>query len=151
MSRDVLYPYAFSVKSIFAKRCMHTLEDPEIYQIWTVSQANQNDWPKQAWKKYSIKVVQAATRLWVSCSLFASVHQRACPHIEYSFPPNKCFVSLLSVFLEILFCRAEGPEPLSLTADLGARIWRFTAASRPQSLAGSRGPTPSYCRMRPLR
>ena len=35
----------------------HTWEDPEIYQIWTVNQANQNDWPKKTWKKYPIKVI----------------------------------------------------------------------------------------------
>ena len=42
---------------------MHTWEDPEIYQIWTVSQANQNDWPKETWNKYPIKVIQTAMRV----------------------------------------------------------------------------------------
>ena len=40
----------------------HTWEDPEIYQIWTVNQANQNDWPKETWKKYTTKVIQTTTR-----------------------------------------------------------------------------------------
>ena len=34
-------------------------------------------------------------------------------------------VSLLSIFVGILFCKAEGPGPLSLTTGLGARILRF--------------------------
>ena len=42
------YPQAFAVESILAKRGIrvHTLEDPEIYQTWTVNQAIQKDWPK---------------------------------------------------------------------------------------------------------
>ena len=34
---------------------MHIWEDPEIYKIWIVNQANQNDWPKENWKKISHK------------------------------------------------------------------------------------------------
>ena len=41
------------------------------------------------------------------------------------FPLNKQFASLLSIFVEIIFCKAEGPGPLSLTAGLVARIWFF--------------------------
>ena len=31
----------------------HTWEDPEIYLMWTVNQANQNDWPRETWKKWA--------------------------------------------------------------------------------------------------
>ena len=42
------------------------------------------------------------------------------------FPPNKYLLaSLLSVFVEILFCKSKGPGPLSLTTGLVARIWFF--------------------------
>ena len=35
---------------------MHTWEDPELYQIWTLNQVNQNDWPKETWKKCPTKL-----------------------------------------------------------------------------------------------
>ena len=40
----------------------HTWEDPEIYQIGIVNQANQNDWPKEIWRKQPIKAMQTAMR-----------------------------------------------------------------------------------------
>ena len=33
------------------------------YQIWTVNQANKNDWPKETWKKCPIKVIKTAIRV----------------------------------------------------------------------------------------
>ena len=36
---------------------MHTWEDPEINQIQTQNQRNENDWPKETQKKCSIKVI----------------------------------------------------------------------------------------------
>ena len=36
---------------------------------------------------------------------------------------NTLLALLLSVFLEILFCKAKGPGPLSLTAGLVAKTW----------------------------
>ena len=36
---------------------------------------------------------------------------------------NILLASLFSVFVEILFCKAKGPGPLTLTTDLVARIW----------------------------
>ena len=41
----------------------HAWEDPEIYRIETLNQANQNDWPKEIRKKYSIYVIQTAMRV----------------------------------------------------------------------------------------
>ena len=37
-------------------------EDPEIHQIRTVNQANQNDWPKEIQKKCLIQVISIAMR-----------------------------------------------------------------------------------------
>ena len=39
----MFYPEAFSVGSILAMRGTHSWADPEIYQIWTMNQENQND------------------------------------------------------------------------------------------------------------
>ena len=41
---------------------MYTGKDPEMHQMWTVNQANHNDWPKETWKKCPIKVIQIAIR-----------------------------------------------------------------------------------------
>ena len=49
--KDVPYPDTFSVKSTLAKTCVHTREDHEIDQTWTVNQVNQNDWPKEKTKE----------------------------------------------------------------------------------------------------
>ena len=67
-----------SVKSILVKRCMHTWEDPEIYQIWTVNQANQNDWSKENERnahKYDSNCHKVMTQqLSLPESGFVSVH-----------------------------------------------------------------------------
>ena len=46
----------------------HTWEDPEIYLMWTVNRANQNDWPRETQKKYPIIVIQTAMRVQLSNS-----------------------------------------------------------------------------------
>ena len=62
---------------------------------------------------------------------------------------NTSLTSLLSVFVEILFCKAEGPGPLSLTTGRVARVWSFHCCEPAQSLVGIPGPAPSFCRPRP--
>ena len=62
---------------------------------------------------------------------------------------NILLASLLSVFVEILFCKAKGPGPLSLTTGLVARICCFRHRHPAQSLAGNPGPAPRHCRSRP--
>ena len=125
MSKDVLCPYVFWVKSILAKE-MHThmWEDPEVCQVWTVKQENQNDWPKEIRKKCPIKAVQTTRRmpLWDLLSLPESTHVYPCV-VPFSLLINTLFASLLSLFAGILSCKAEGPGPLSLTTGLVARIW----------------------------
>ena len=102
---------------------VHTWEDPEIYQIWTVNQANQNDWPKETQKKYYIKIIQTATMTRLSNTL--GVYLCGCPQIFYFFSLliNTWFGSLLSIFVGILFCKAKESGPLSLTIGLVASIW----------------------------
>ena len=65
--------------------CTHTQEDSEIYQMWTQSQANQNDWPKETWKKWPIKVIQNATRVWLSNSLSEPTHVSIYTYCTCSF------------------------------------------------------------------
>ena len=116
--------------------CVHTWEGPAIYQIWTVNQGNSNDWPKETWKKCLIKVIQAATRVQLSNSL--SLRAPVCLSTQtvlFYFSINTLPVSLLSIFGGILFCKAEGPGPLSLTTDLVTRIWCFHRRN-PASVAG---------------
>ena len=61
----------------------NTWEDPEIYQLWTVNQTNQNDLPKETWKKCPIKVIQTAMRVWLSPSLSPWVCPCVFPHIVF--------------------------------------------------------------------
>ena len=80
--------------------CAHIWKDPEIYQIWTVNQANQNNWPKENQKKYPIKEIQIATRV----RLRDSVTESACVsiHTYYTLFPLKhllyYFASLWKLF-----------------------------------------------------
>ena len=73
------------------------------------------------------------------------------PRVLYCFflLINTLLVSLLSIFVEILFCKTEGTGPLSLTSGLVARIWCFHCHHPAQSLAGNLSPAPSHCRLRP--
>ena len=96
--------------------CVHTWADPEIYQIRTLNQANQNDWPKETQKKCPIKVVQTATRAPLSDSLSPWVWQWVYTHTHF-FPLliNTLLASLFSIFVEIPCCKTKGPGTLSLT------------------------------------
>ena len=62
---------------------------------------------------------------------------------------NALLASLLSVFVENLFCKAEGPGPLSLTTVLVARIWCFRCCDTAQFPAGNLSPVLSHCTSRP--
>ena len=104
----------------------HTWEDPEIYQIRTVNQANQNDWLQKTLEEIPYKShsnCHKGTTQWLSLGVPSCVY----PHLLYAFSLliNTLLISPLSIFVEIIFCKAKGPGPLSLTADLEARIWYF--------------------------
>ena len=115
-----------------------------------MNQANQNDWPKEHWKKYPIKVIQTATRVSLSDAPYLSLPLCQPTHIILFFLLiNTSLVSLPSVFMGILFCKVEGPGPLSLATGLMARIWCSYCRDSAQSLAGNPSPGPSRCRPRP--
>ena len=85
----------------------HTWEDPEIYQLWTVKQANQNDCPKETWKKYLLKVIQTSTRVQPRDSPSESACLPA--HIVLFFLLiNTLLVSLLSILWEFFSAKPKG-------------------------------------------
>ena len=87
--------------------------------------ANQNDWPKETRKKYPIKVIQSTARAQVGDSPSESTRVPIHMYCTLFLQMNTLLASLLSVFVEILFCKSKGPGPLSLTTGLVARIWFF--------------------------
>ena len=94
-------------------------EDPEIYQIWTLNQANQNDWPKKTRKKCPIYVIQTTMRAQLSLL----VHQCVYPHVLYSFSPNKHFTCFTTFHLcGNSFLQRWRARPLSLTTGLVSRF-----------------------------
>ena len=102
--------------SHLAERCMHTREDPEMHQIQTQNQAKQDDRPKEPGRN--------------AHKSDTNYHKGATPSPPVCLSPgtvvfflliNSSLFSLFSFFVEILFCKAEGPGPLSLTTGLEAR------------------------------
>ena len=91
---------------------VHTWEDPEIYQIWTVNQANQNDWLKETQKKHPIKVIQTASRVRLRDSPLVP-HVSIHTHCALFLLMNTLLALLLSVFVGILFHKAVGQGVLS--------------------------------------
>ena len=111
----------------------HTWEDPEIQQIWTVNQANQNDWSKETRKKCLIKVIQTATRARFSDSVPLSLHM--CLSTRTLFLPNNTlFYYILSLW--------------EFFSDLVARILSSHHHDPAQFPAGIPSPAPSCCRLR---
>ena len=127
----------------------HTWEDPEIYRIGTLNQATQNDWPKETRKKYSIKVIQSAVRVQPKDSPSECASVSSHTYCALFLLINTSLASLLSIFVEILFCIVEGPGPLSLTSGLAARIWYSHHQGSAQSPAANPSLAPSRCRPRP--
>ena len=81
-----------------------------------VNQANQNDWPKETWTKYPIKVIETATRMQLSDSFHLMVY----PHVLCFFPSLNTYFTFFttSFFGEVLFCKAKGFHlTLSLVTD----------------------------------
>ena len=61
---------------------------------------------------------------------------------------NTLLVSLLSIFVGILFCKADGPGPCHWPLVEWPAFGALTAVTRPQSLAGNRNSASSCCRPR---
>ena len=87
-----------------------------------LNQAIQNDWPTETWKKCPIKVIQITTKAQLRDSLCPLV-SLSTYNVLFFLLINIPHASLLSDFMEILLCKAEGLGPLSLTTGLVARIW----------------------------
>ena len=96
-----------------------------------MNQSNQNDWPRETWKKYPIKV-NPNCHEGVTQRLSPWVHQCVYPHVLYSFPLSKYFTCFTTYGLwGILFCKVRGPVSLTtgaLTATTQPRLWRGTQA-----------------------
>ena len=138
---------------------VHTWEDPEIHQIWTVNQTNMDCEPdKSKWlpkenpeempHKSNSNYLKGMTQ-----QLRNSPSESACVSIyTYCtlFPLiNTLLATLLSIFVEFLIYKAEGPGPLSVTTCLVSRIWCFHHCDPVQFLAGNLSPTLSHCRPNP--
>lgn len=119
----------------------HALEDLEIYQTWTVSQAIRKDWQKWNREEIPIKVIQTAT--YGPDSVTLSLPEFTCVYFHCTlFPLNKysaCFITS-SVFMEILFCKVEGPAPCHWLLVQWPGPGALTASTQPQSVAWNRSP-----------
>ena len=99
-------------------------EDPEKHQISTMNQANQNEWLKKTQKKYH-RIIQTTMRTELSNTPSEPVVCLSTCAVLFFLLINTWLASLISIFVEILFCRAEEPGPLSLITGLVNRIWCF--------------------------
>ena len=143
--QGMFYPNAFSVKSILAKRCMHTYGRVLRYtNLIYLNQTNQNVWPNETQKKYPIKVIQTTMRAWLSNSGTFPLSLPVCLStgtVLFFLWVHTWLAPLLSLFVEVFVCKAEGPGPLSLTTGLVASIWSF-----PSPISGwEPRPAPSHC------
>ena len=150
MSRDSLSICLCGRIHLGSEMRAHTWKVPELYQIWTVTQENQTDWPKETRKKCSIKVIHCHEGViqWLSLSLnlpmCLSTHT-----VLFFLSISTLLASLLSVFVEILFSKARGPGPLSLTTNLVARIRCFHYRNLASVFGWEPKPHSSLCRPRP--
>ena len=81
--------------------CVHTGEDPEIYQIWIQNHTKQHDWPKGTQKKCPIRDSNDHKG--------ATLSEPTC--VSTLFPPIKhltCVTTFL--YVEIHFYKAGGPK-----------------------------------------
>ena len=112
MSRDILTRCLFGRVHLGSEMCEHTWEDPEIYQIWTVNQADLNDWLKEIQKKCLIKVIQTAKRVQLSDSASEAAYVFIHMYCTLFLLINTLLASLLSVFVDIFFSsklKGQGP------------------------------------------
>ena len=79
VKREVMirYPWTSSLEYTLVERCICTQGDqPEIYQVQTQNQANQNDWPKEAWKKCPEELTEITMRVHEGVTLTLSELER---------------------------------------------------------------------------
>ena len=136
-SRDAFYPWTFSVESILAKRRMCTQKRIlrySRYGLWmgqiemTGLRKTRRNAPS---KWFKIPRGNNAGLLPLSLPFYLST----CT--VFFLLIHTSLASLLSLFVGILFCKAEAPEPLSLATALVTGIWCFLHYNR----AGNPSPT----------
>ena len=84
-----------------------------------IVQGCQKDWSKEMLHKSNSNCHEGVAQ-WLSKSTCVFIHTY-CTFVPLFI--NTLFVSLLSVFVGTLFCKAKRPGPLSLTPGLVARNW----------------------------
>ena len=104
---------------------VHTGKDPDNTPNTDCEPGTSERWAKGKLKETphvsDLNCYEGATK-GRSLQVCLSVH----PDVPDSFLLiTTSLASLLSVFVEILLCKAEGPAPLSLTTGLAAGIWGF--------------------------
>lgn len=102
--------------------CVHSWEDPDVYQIWNVYQGNKNDWTKETRKKYPHKTnsnchggTTQRHSLPESARMFIHTYCTFFPVNKYLF----CYFPSLWKF----FSAKPKGWGSSLTTGLVARIW----------------------------
>ena len=145
MGRDAIPRGLFS-RILFSEEIrVHTREEPEIWQIWTLNQASQNDWPKENQKKWLIKVIQIAMKVRLRNSESAHVSIHTCYTL---FPPNKYWLHYIPSLWEFFSAKpkSQGPGHWPLVQWLGFAA--LTATTHPLSLLGKPSHSSNHCRLR---
>lgn len=115
-------------------------EDPEVCQVWTVKQENQNDWPRKS-EEMPHKAIQTTRRMPLKDLLSLWVHPCLSRVVPFSLLINTLLASLFSLFVGILSCKA-GWGPCHPSHWPVATIGAFATAASPIS-AGNPSPAPS--------
>ena len=118
------YPYASSVGSILAKKCVHHRKDPKNtkYGLWI----RQSKMTAQRRTRRNAHINDLNCQEGMTQRLFLWVCLCVYPHILYSFfPLNKYFTCFTTFCLSGNSFLDKGPGPLSLITGLVARIWCF--------------------------
>ena len=144
------YPYAFAVGSILAKRraCTHgRILRYTKYGLWTrqIKVTGQRKTGRNASCKW-FKPPQGHNSGTVPLSLPVCLSIQT---VLFSLLINTLFASLISVFVEMLFCKTQWLGPLSLISGLVISIWCFYHHHDPVSAYGNPNPPPICCRPRP--
>ena len=134
------YPQASLVESVLAKRCLCTMGGSWVIPSMDCEPGKSKSLAKgngeEISHKSSSNCHEGATQQ-LSPSLRVSIHT----YCTFFLITNTSLVSLLSIFVGILYHKAKGPGSLSLTTGLVARIW----CSHRHHLASISGWKPKSC------
>ena len=122
-----------------------TWEDPEIYQIWTLNQVNQNDRPEEP-RRNAPKVDSYCYGAWLSDSFSLGLPMCLSTHTVLFFPFHKYFIFHYFLFLwECFPSKLKGQGPYLV---LGSSA--LTTVTQIQSLVWNSSLAPYCCRPRSL-